>query len=140
MMLFIAGFVCANSGWAPTLSILLSDRPEWSVCGEDLCLCVQPSTVKPACALCSTGTKESTCTSAEGQSQDTPPNRVPRSPDSDAITQAGDLGSVSIFIAFVIGHARSQQDVSDPSLARFAEPDACIALSNPDIPSPPPRS
>jgi hypothetical protein len=140
MWFFIAGFVCANSGWAPVLSIIASDRPDWSVCGEDLCLCVKPTPDKPFCPLCITGDEESTCSGSEDSSPSTPPKRVPRNPHADTITQAGQLGSASVFIAFVFGINASRPDAHESNLARFIDPDARLALNQPDIPSPPPRS
>lgn len=140
MWFFIAGFVCANSGWAPALSMLASDRPDWSVCGEDLCLCVKPTPDKPFCPLCIAGNDESTCSNTDESEPSTPPKRVPRNPHSDAITQAGDLGCASVFIAFVFGLQRSKYDPSGTNTIRFIDPDARLALNQPDIPTPPPRS
>jgi hypothetical protein len=140
MWFFIAGFACANSGLAPTLSIIFSDRPDWSVCGEDLCLCVKPTPTTPSCPLCEYGEGEATCIGSEEQLPDTPPKRVPKNPHADAITQAGQIGSASAFIALVLGHARSQTRANESSVARFAEPDAHRSQNQPDIPAPPPRS
>lgn len=140
MWFFIAGFVCANSGWAPVLSIISSDRPDWSVCGEDLCLCVKPTPDKPFCPLCVSVDEESTCSGSEGTSPSTPPKRVPRNPHADAISQAGKLGSASVYIAFMFGFNRHHDGAIDSSAIRFIDPDERIALNQPDIPTPPPRS
>ncbi len=140
MWFFIAGFVCANSGWAPFLSIIVSDRPDWSVCGEDLCLCVKPSPDKPFCPLCITGDEESTCSGSEESSPSTPSKRVPRNPHADAITQAGQLGSASVFIAIVFAINQSSSSAYASHVVRFVDPDVRLALNQPDIASPPPRS
>ncbi|MFG0313003.1 MAG: hypothetical protein ACF8LL_02285 [Phycisphaerales bacterium] len=140
MIFFIIGFVCANSGWAPALSIMLSDRPDWSVCGEDLCLCVKPTQAEPFCPLCIESDEQASCLSTDGSEPRTPPKRVPRNPHADAISQAGQLGSVGVFIAFVFGIRHSDVSAADTNVLRFADPDQRVALNQPDIPTPPPRS
>jgi hypothetical protein len=65
---------------------------------------------------------------------------VPRNPHADAITQAGQLGSASVFIAFVFGLNQPRPEANDSNIVRFIDPDARLALNQPDIPSPPPRS
>lgn len=140
MAFFILGFICANSGWAPVLSILTSDRPDWSVCGEDLCLCVKPTPDKPLCPLCVSQDEQTACSKSEESSPSTPPKRVPRNPHADALTQAGELGCVSVFIAFMFGFNRNHDGAIDSFAIRFIDPDARIALNQPDIPTPPPRS
>lgn len=139
MWFFITGFVCANSGWSPVFSIWMSDRPEWSVCGEDLCLCVKPSEQEPSCPLCVSNDEGKTCSNSETPA-DKPSKRVPRNPHADAISQASQLGSVSVFIAFVFGSARTQAIDNDAASVRFADPVERVALNQPDIPTPPPRS
>lgn len=140
MIFFVIGFVCANSGWAPALSIMISDRPDWSVCGEDLCLCVKPTQAEPYCPLCTGNDEQDGCSNTDGTDPTTPPKRVPRNPHADAISQAGQLGSVSLFIAFVFGFSRNDAHEFDTNVIRFIEPDPRVALNQPDIPTPPPRS
>jgi hypothetical protein len=140
MIFFIIGFVCANSGWAPVLSIIISDRPDWSVCGEDLCLCIKPTQSEPYCPLCLGSDEQDSCSSTDEAEPRTPPKRVPRNPHADAVSQAGQLGSVSIFIAFVFGLNQPRSEANDSNIVRFVEPDSPLALNQPDIPSPPPRS
>ena len=140
MIFFIIGFVCANSGWAPVLSIIVSDRPDWSVCGEDLCLCVKPTQSEPYCPLCLGSDEQIRCSSSDEAAPPTPPKRVPRNPHADAVSQAGQLGSIGVFIAFVFGFNQARHDAYGSNFVRFVDPDARLALNHPDIPSPPPRS
>lgn len=141
MWLFVIGFLCANSGWAPTLSILLSDRPDWSVCGQDLCLCTKPTPTQPACSLCPAADTAATCAAAEPVEPDNTPSRVPRNPKGDAVTQSAQFASVSVFIALVSAERdRARAATARPAPHGSAEPDARLALSRPGTPTPPPRA
>ena len=141
MMLFITGFLCVNSGWGPVIAIWASGRPAWSLCGEDLCLCVEPTENEPDCPLCvSDLITETSCTSTNEPKPQPKPKRVPRNPHEDALTKAGELGSMSVFIAFAYGLPARPCDSIDTTATRFVEPDARLALNQPDIPTPPPRS
>lgn len=141
MMLFITGFLCVNSGWGPVIAIWASGRPAWSLCGEDLCLCVEPTENEPDCPLCVTAyIADSICTSTNEPKPQPKPKRVPRNPHEDALTKAGELGSMSVFIAFAFGLPTRPSDSIDTTATRFIEPDARLALNQPDIPTPPPRS
>lgn len=141
MILFITGFICANSGWSPVLAIWLSDRPDWSVCNQDLCLCIKPIEAEPYCPLCLTDTPDPNCTfTGTDSDQSQTPGRVPNNPHSDAITFAGELGCASVFIAFVFGNPLSDRNLIDNHAIDFVDPDDRVALNQPDIPSPPPKS
>ena len=141
MTLFILGFLCVNSGWGPVIAIWASGRPAWSLCGEDLCLCVEPTENEPTCPLCvAEFIQDTSCTSALTTKPQPKPKRVPRNPHEDALTKAGELGSMSVFIAFAFGIPIRSADTLDTHAIRFTEPDARLALNQPDIPTPPPRS
>ena len=140
MLFFIAGFVCANSGWGTIISIWQSDRAAWSTCNEDLCLCVQPTEQEPYCPLCLLGEDSEACSGEECQPKDNAPRRVPRDPHADAISQASQVGCASIFIAFALGYSPVQSAHNEGHVARFIEPDARLAINRPDIPTPPPRA
>lgn len=48
------GLLLVAFGWNPLTS--LQHRPEWSVCGQDLCACTPPAApAAPACPLCPSG-------------------------------------------------------------------------------------
>jgi hypothetical protein len=141
MLLFILGFICVNSGWGPVIAIWASGRPAWSVCGEDLCLCIAPSENEPDCPLCvSDLLAETSCTSSIETKPEPRPKRVPRNPHEDALTKAGELGSMSVFIAFAFGTPVKVSEWLDVRSTRFVDPDERLALNQPDIPTPPPRS
>lgn len=45
-----AVLLLVSLGWNPLTS--LERRPEWSVCGQDLCACLPLPVAEPACPLC----------------------------------------------------------------------------------------
>ncbi len=141
MLFFIIAFICVNSGWGPIIAKWASGRPAWSLCGEDLCLCIAPTESEPDCPLCvSDLITETICISGNETKPEPYPKRVPRNPHEDALTKAGEFASMSVFIAFTFGTPIRISDWIDAGAHRFVDPDDRLALNQPDIPTPPPRS
>ncbi|MEX0876369.1 MAG: hypothetical protein WD114_02825 [Phycisphaerales bacterium] len=135
-VLFALGFVLTTSGWAPLIAWSMQDRPAYSVCGQDLCLCLP--TTAPDCPLCEVkSTPEGGCNESAVPTR--APKRVPDNERFDTMTDASQAGCVSLFLAFAFG-ARSTANFASVESVRFRIAQESVP-ADPlgDIPAPPPR-
>ena len=103
--LFAIGFVLAGSGWSFVLSSMMTVRPEWSVCGQDMCSCVQPTIEMPDCPLCEAELMDP-AEMADGSSQ--PTKRLPKNNASvEALGGAGTNIAIAFFVGTMMGRVDS---------------------------------
>ena len=151
MAFFVAGFIFAGSGWSLVLAGKMQNKPEWSVCGQDLCLCLPPAATplpadepdEPKCVLCVDDTPQSTLGMRSDDSAPTPtdpPKRVPKNDRFQAASMASQAGCTSIFLSFVFGTPRPDRSTSIDALVYAIDNDKLPADPTRDLPTPPPRA
>lgn len=132
-MIFAIGFILAGSGWSFVLSSMDRDRPEWSVCGQDMCSCVMPMAGGPDCPLCEAGLMDPL-------DSEEPVRRVPK--NNKSVEALGGAGS-NIVVAFFVGMMMGRADASV-----FIDADRVVILTTNDrapisrgleLATPPPR-
>ncbi len=104
--LFSIGFVLAGSGWSFVLSSMMTARPDWSVCGQDMCSCVKPTIETPDCPLCEAGLMDQAETMHDSAQ---PTKRVPK--NNASVEALGGAGT-NIAIAFFVGSMLARIDSS----------------------------
>ena len=139
MTMFVMGFVLASSGWAPIIALGLQHRPDYSVCGQDMCACLPTTTIEPECPLCLIKDDESVGCANESQPTDNP-KRLPRTERFDSISDASQAGCASIFLSLVLGTLKPAALVATDSevirpMADHPPPPRYL-----NIQSPPPRA
>lgn len=151
MVFFVTGFIFAGSGWSIVLAGKMQDKPEWSVCGQDLCLCLPPAATpsptnkpdEPKCVLCVDDAPPAALDMLNNDSTPTPndpPKRVPKNDRFQAASMASQAGCVSIFLSFVFGTPRPNRSASTDSLVYNIDNDELPADPARDLPTPPPRA
>lgn len=110
---------------------LLDDRPEWSVCGLDMCACTPIPDAEPDCPLCETGDESSAVS-----------RHAKRAPIMKKMADAGYAADTMVVAAFLVvfaGDKEKQVVLCDQNPA--ARSDGWSMCSRPDIgvPTPPPR-
>ena len=132
--IFAIGFVLAGSGWSFVLSSMANDRPEWSVCGQDMCSCVMPTAETPDCPLCEAGQMDPAGT-------DEPVRRVPQNNKSvEALGGAGTNISIAFFVGTMMGRVDSSGFVGADRVVIFATNDRAPRSRGIELPTPPPRA
>jgi len=146
MAFFVTGFVLAGSGWSLVLSAKMQSRPDWSVCGQDMCSCLPTTAIEPYCPLClldddddSIGTGDSSCSDTDTQPTNTP-KRVPKSNRFEVASAASQAGCASIFLSFVFGARQSETLPARDSIAHLISQDDVPLDPFADLPTPPPRA
>lgn len=114
------------------------DRPSWSVCGQDLCLC-QPVPMDPDCPLCLAGNAGGEGCSGVGADLTRVPWQDP-TPDNP-MAAPGRAGEGVLFALLILFSGRDGQ----AAVLRAGVPVRCDAMRLPpspdiDIPTPPPRA
>ncbi len=153
MAFFVAGFVFAGSGWSLVLAGKMQDKPEWSVCGQDLCLCLPPAATplpaakpnepgEPKCVLCVDDTPNTLGMLANDSAPTPtdPPKRVPKNDRFQAASMASQAGCASIFLSFVFGTPRPDRSASIDAIVYCIDNDDLPADPARDLPTPPPRA
>ena len=148
MAFFVTGFVLAGSGWSLVLSSKMQSRPDWSVCGQDMCSCLPSTAIEPYCPLClvddDDGTVgESSCSDSDANTdtqQNTPRKRVPKNERFEVASTASQAGCASVFLSFVFGSRQSQALWAHDSIARLISQDDVPLDPLADLPTPPPRA
>ncbi len=139
MILFVLGFIAASSGWGPLLALGLQGRPDYSVCGQDMCACLPPTPAEPACPLCLT--KDDDAPSCAESSKQTPsPKRVPRNDRFDTMSDASQAMCMSLFLSLVLSHRGSAALTSEAAAAFRIDQHRVPRDPLRDIPLPPPRA
>jgi hypothetical protein len=138
--LAIAGVLVLHFGPA-WRAFFVHDRPLWSVCGQDLCLC-QPVPMEPDCPLCLAGDAGGEGCSGVGID----PSRIPvgaggSNPSDELLAGPGRAGEGVLVALMVLCAARR----ADMAVQRSALPVACDSVGVPDgaprdVPTPPPRA
>lgn len=140
MAFFVAGFVLAGSGWSLVLSSKMQSRPDWSVCGQDMCSCLPTTAIEPYCPLCiADENADSSCSDSESTPTNTP-KRMPKSSRFEAASMASQAGCASIFLSFVFGARQSNTLSSHASIAHLISQDDVPLDPARDLPTPPPRA
>ncbi len=151
MVFFVTGFIFAGSGWSLVLTGKMQNKPEWSVCGQDLCLCLPPAAApsptskpdEPKCVLCVDESPPTTLGILNEDSTPTPtdpPKRVPKNDRFQAASMASQAGCASIFLSFVFGTPRPDRSASIDTLAYNIDNDELPTDPARDLPTPPPRA
>lgn len=142
MSFFVLGFILAGSGWSLVISMNMQGRPEWSVCGQDMCSCLPSTTITPYCPLCVVSDKQSTnqsCDNSESSPTDTP-TRIPKNARFEAASTASQAGCASIFLSFVFGTRHSGNLDHKDSAGHLITQDSIPLDPIADLPTPPPRA
>jgi len=138
---FALGFVLTSSGLSHVLRIVLDDRPEWSVCGEDMCSCL-PTEMPEDCPLCALGLMDpggDRVCSGERDGEK-PVKRVPKTDETvQAIDGAVSASASMLYLSMCVWRERGPDGGSDGL--------GCWALVETDdpgsrsigVPTPPPR-
>lgn len=141
---FACAFVLAGSGWSAVLSTLMNQRPEWSVCGQDMCSCVKPTDDQPACPLCKAGLMDPADMLADescGSGTDTPVRRVPKNNDSlDALGNAGSTAAVALFVGTMLASNQQTSVDADTRIVMMVNNDRVPRSRSLDCPLAPPRA
>ncbi len=133
----LAGILALNLH--PFWRVLLDgDRPFWSVCGQDLCLC-QPVPLEPDCPLCLSGNAGAEGCSGVGIDQ----ARIPVRGDAsvELLAGASRAGEGVLFALMLLFTSRD----ADSAVLRAGIAVVCDAVGVPDgasreVPTPPPRA
>ncbi len=143
MAFFVTGFVLAGSGWSLVLSSKIQTRPDWSVCGQDMCSCLPSTSIEPYCPLClvndSDDSDGSSCSNTDTKPTNTP-KRVPVSDRFEIASAASQAGCASIFLSFVFGARQSETLPARDSIAYLISQDDVPLDPIADLPTPPPRA
>lgn len=135
--IFALSFVLAGSGWSFVLSSMMNDRPEWSVCGQDMCSCVMPTDAQPECPLCEAGLMDPAdmdCDSNE------PVRRVPKNNKSvEALGGAGTNIAIAFFVGTMMGRGDGLSMGSADRAVIVATNDRAPRSRGIELPTPPPR-
>lgn len=107
-----AMLLLVSLGWNPMTS--LERRPEWSVCGQDLCACIPVPVAEPACPLCAT-LDQATCEN-ETENRPNPLRWVPDRFDG-RIPMAVELMAISLLLPIPSGAGDA---VIEPAFFGFA--------------------
>lgn len=140
MSIFVAGFVLAGSGWSLVLAGKVQHKPDWSVCGQDMCSCLPSATIEPYCPLCVLDdSDESSCSDPQTSPTDTP-KRIPNTKRFEAASSASQAGCASIFLSFLFGTPADTKSLRQTSAAYLINNDD-VPIGPVDDPStPPPRA
>jgi len=131
--MFAIGFVLAGSGWSFVLSSMTNDRPEWSVCGQDMCSCLKPTAAEPDCPLCEAGLMD------QGDS-DGPARRVPQNNESvEAMGGAGANVAIAFFVGTMMGRADHSGFIGADQVVILATNDRAPRSRGIELATPPPR-
>lgn len=136
-MIFATGFVLAGSGWSFVLSSMTSNRPSWSVCGQDMCSCVMPTALAPDCPLCEAGLMN-----PEDMPNDSgdPVRRMPQKNKSvDAMGGAGANVAIAFFVGTMMGRVETPGMSSDRCAVILTTNDRTPRSRGLELPTPPPR-
>ena len=140
MAFFVTGFVLAGSGWSLVLTRAMEDRPEWSLCGLELCMCTPTTAAEPLCPLC-----EVAGDAATEECTDEPPTNngrrsMPKGPRYEAAMAASQSGCASIFLSFVFGSKADAHLSVRPNAHQLIVQDDRPMNPTRDLPTPPPRA
>ncbi len=136
-MLFAIGFLLAGSGWSFVLSSMANDRPEWSVCGQDMCSCVMPTADAPDCPLCEAGLMN-----PEDMADDSgnPVRRMPQKNKSvDAMGGAGANVAIAFFVGTMTGRVDGLSLTGADRVVILATNDRAPRSRGIELATPPPR-
>lgn len=134
----LASLVIAQQ-FRPIIALLSGgDRPSWSVCGQDLCLC-QPVPMDPDCPLCLAGNAGGEGCSGVGADLTRVPWQDP-TPD-DPMAAPARAGEGVLFALLILFSGRD----GSSAVLRAGIPVRCDAMHLPpspdiDTPTPPPRA
>lgn len=141
---FACAFVLAGSGWSGVLSTLMNQRPEWSVCGQDMCSCVKPTDDQPSCPLCEAGLMDPADMVADetcGSGADTPVRRVPKNNDTlDALNLAGSSAAIAMFVGTMLSSNQHTSIDADTRVVMLVDNDRIPRSQSLDCPLSPPRA
>ena len=114
----------------------IDDRPEWSVCGLEMCSCVPTVEAGPACPLCEVGDAGS---ELGGDQSGVPSRRAPIMQTMDSVGYASSSILISAFILISVGQDSCVDAQWD--LGGWVFADAWRLERGPAIgvPTPPPR-
>lgn len=146
MLFFVTGFVLAGSGWSLVISAKMQSRPDWSVCGQNMCSCLPSASIEPYCLLCVLDdndnlddSDDTSCASTDSSPTDTP-KRVPKNDRFEVVSTASQAGCASIFLSFVFGTRQSNAISHSASASHTITQDNVPVDPAYDIPTPPPRA
>ena len=137
-MIFAIGFVMAGSGWSFVLSSMANDRPEWSVCGQDMCSCVNPTAEAPGCPLCEAGLMD-----RDDMADDSgePVRRVPQNNKSvEALGGAGSNIAIAFFVGTMMGRVNCLTLDGADRVVILATNDRAPRSRGIELVTPPPRA
>lgn len=140
MAFFVAGFVLAGSGWSLVLTRAMQDRPEWSVCGLDMCICTPTMAAEPYCLLCVVADNDPTEECADEPPADNGRRSMPKGPRYEAAMAASQTGCASIFLSFVFGSKANSNLSVRPNAHQLIVQDDLPMEPSRDLPTPPPRA
>ena len=140
---FALGFALVSTGASGVLAVVLDDRPEWSVCGQEMCACAPAAfeAATPACPLCATGDKTDDPSACAKDTREEPVRRVPKSRDeADAADQAVQAFGSALYLSLVVGLPGPAMTTPDRGGAAAPARDRCPRSRTLGIPTPPPRA
>jgi len=137
MSLFVLGFVLTSSGWGPLLALGSQNRPDYSVCGQEMCSCLPFTPSDSDCPLCISNDDETKSCSDE---QSETPKRLPSTKRFDSISDASQAGCACVFLSLVLGHRVRQFTFVDPSQRARIDQDRVPLDPLRETPAPPPRA
>ncbi len=139
MTIFTIGFVLSTSGWGMLIAYGMQGRPSYSVCGQDMCLCLPTTVAEPVCPLCVAGDNDDPACSTKDEPAPTR-KRLPRTDHFDSISTAAASSGAMMFISFVFA-ARTSTDWSLAPIATLGiNQDRAPRDPPSDLPTPPPRA
>jgi hypothetical protein len=119
------------------LSSLMNDRPEWSVCGQDMCSCVMPTAAMPECPLCEAGLMN-----PEDMPDDSgdPTRRLPPNNKSiEALGGAGTNFAIAFFVGTMMGQVNTSANTPMDRFVMVTVNDQVPSSRKIELPTPPPR-
>lgn len=140
---FACAFVLAGSGWSVVLHTLMNQRPEWSVCGQDMCSCVMPTQELPSCPLCDAGLMDPADMLADANEpgKGTPVRRVPKNNDTlDALNLAGSSAAIAMFVGTMLTSNQHSFADADTRISMMVGNDRVPRSRSLDCPLTPPRA
>jgi hypothetical protein len=135
--IFSIGFVASSSGWGWMIVQMVDDRPDWSVCGLDMCSCLPTGPIEPDCPLCETDYAEP-C--AEDGLTERPAQRAPFMKNMESVEFASSSMLVSAFV--LISTCSKDTELVAWNEGQWSVDRMCRVTRGPviGVPTPPPRN